>query len=112
MFSAALEPDGILQAVDAEAAIARGRVTYLYVVATEAHPDVAQVMTRKNHTPLECDPDSQLSMFSHGSQVLQDNTVHYAGQSFALVLSETIEATTEGACLLKPQYALEEPHIG
>jgi xanthine dehydrogenase YagR molybdenum-binding subunit len=45
-------------------------------------------------------------------EVLQDDTVRYVNQPIALVVAETLEAATEGATLLDPQYETEEARTG
>ena len=106
-FAADNAPEGLLHAVFVPATIARGRVTGLDVAAAEAHPGVTQVMTPANRPPLEGDPSAKPTMFSFRVDVLQDDTVRYAGQPIALVVAETLEAATEGARLLNPRYDAE-----
>lgn len=98
-FAADNTPEGLLYAVYAPAKIARGRVRHLDVAAAEAHPGVTHVITPQNRPELEGDPSGKPTMFSFRTEVLQDDTVRYAGQPIALVLGETLEAATEGrAC--------------
>jgi xanthine dehydrogenase YagR molybdenum-binding subunit len=111
-FAADNHPKGLLYAVYAPAAIARGRVTSLNVAAAKAHPGVVEVMTPGNRPPLAGDPDSKNFMFAFRFEALQDDTVRYANQPIALVLGETIEAATEGARLLNPQYEAMPPRVG
>ena len=111
-FAADNAPAGLLHAVYAPATIARGRVTHLDVAAAEAHPGVVHVMTPANRPPLDGDPSAKPTRFSFRIDVLQDDTVRYAGQPVALVLGETLEAATEGARLLAPRYAAETARIG
>ena len=108
-FAADNHPEGLLHAVFAAATIARGRVTHLDVAAAEAHPGVTHVVTPQNRPPLQGDPDEKPTMFSSRVEVLQDDTVRYAGQPIALVLAETLEAATEGARLLNPRYEATRP---
>ncbi len=105
-------PDGLLYAVFASAAIARGRVTHLDTQAAEGHPGVVAVMTPANRPPLAMDPATKPHRFALFTEVLQDDTVRYAGQPIALVVAETLEAATEGARLLAPRYAPEAPRVG
>jgi xanthine dehydrogenase YagR molybdenum-binding subunit len=104
-------PD-LLHAVYLPATIARGRVIHLDVAAAEAHPGVVHVMTPANRPRLQGDPSAKPTMFSFRIEVLQDDTVRYAGQPIALVLAETLEAATEGARLLAPRYAAEPARTG
>ncbi len=106
-FAADNSPDGVLHAVFVPAAIARGRVTGLDVESAQRHPGVTLVLTPQNRPPLQGDPSEKPTMFSFRIEVLQDDTVRYAGQPIALVVGETLEAATEGARLLNPRYEAE-----
>ncbi|MDB2552005.1 xanthine dehydrogenase family protein molybdopterin-binding subunit [Paracoccus sp. (in: a-proteobacteria)] len=110
-FAADNHPRNLLYAVCLPATIARGRVAHLDVAAAEAHPGVSHVMTPQNRPPLQGDPSEKPTMFSFRIEVLQDDTVRYAGQPIAMVLGETIEAATEGARLLNPRYETMAPRI-
>lgn len=111
-YAADAHPEGLLHAVYAKSAIARGRVTALDVSAAEAHPGVVMVMTPENRPPLALYPDEKPTMFSWRMEALQDASVRYAGQPIALVVAESLEAATEGARLLAPTYAAEPARIG
>ncbi|WP_346895346.1 xanthine dehydrogenase family protein molybdopterin-binding subunit [uncultured Roseibium sp.] len=106
-YAADARPEGLLHAVYAAATIGRGRVTSLNVDAAKAHPGVVEVITPANRPPLAQDPDDKPGLFSFRVEVLQDDTVRYAGQPIALVVAETLEAATEGAVLLAPTYEAE-----
>ena len=110
-FAADHGPEGMLHAVYAPAAIARGRVIAMNATAAEAHPGVVRVITPANRPALQGDPADKSVMFTFRIEVLQDDTVRYAGQPVALVLAETLEAVTEGARLLDPQYDMEVPRV-
>ncbi|MEO1961036.1 MAG: molybdopterin cofactor-binding domain-containing protein, partial [Paracoccus sp. (in: a-proteobacteria)] len=110
-FAADNHPRNLLYAVCLPATLARGRVAHPDVAAAEAHPGVSHVMTPQNRPPLQGDPSEKPTMFSFRIEVLQDDTVRYAGQPIAMVLGETIEAATEGARLLNPRYETMTPRI-
>lgn len=111
-YAADNHPDGMLYAVYVPATIARGRVTHLDTAAAKAHPGVVEVFTPENRPPVVGDPDKKPFMFAIPIEVLQDDTVRYAMQPIALVIGETLEAATEGARLLKPQYEVEPARTG
>jgi xanthine dehydrogenase YagR molybdenum-binding subunit len=111
-YAADNHPDGMLYAVYAPATIARGRVTHLDTEAAKAHPGVVEVFTPKNRPPVVGDPDKKPFMFAIPLELLQNDTVRYAMQPIALVIGETLEAATEGARLLNPQYEAETPRTG
>jgi xanthine dehydrogenase YagR molybdenum-binding subunit len=111
-YAADNHPNGMLHAVLAMSGIARGRVTSLNVEAAQAHPGVAHVMTPANRPPLAADPDAKTNPFAFRLDALQNDLVRYANQPVALVIAETLEAATEGAALLAPQYEAQPPRIG
>lgn len=111
-FAADNHPQHMLYAVYVPATIARGRVTSLDVVAAKAHAGVVEVITPENRPDLPGDPNSKNFMFAFRFEALQDSSVRYANQPIAMVLGETIEAATEGARLLKPQYEVLPPRVG
>lgn len=111
-FAADNHPDNMLYAVYLPAAIARGRVLHLDTQAALAHPGVVAVFSSKNPPPVVGDPDKKPFMFAIPIEVLQDDTIRYANQPIALVLAETLEAATEGARLLQPQYEALTPRVG
>jgi xanthine dehydrogenase YagR molybdenum-binding subunit len=111
-YAADNHPEGMLYAVYAPATIARGRVTHLDVAAAKAHPGVVEVFTPQNRPPVAGDLDKKPFMFAINIEVLQNDTVRYAMQPIALVVGETLEAATEGARLLNPQYEVLPPRTG
>lgn len=111
-YAADNNPAGMLHAVLATASIARGRVTSLDEAAALAHPGVVQVMTPRNRPPLASDPDAKDHPFMFRMELLQDDGVRYPGQSIAVVIAETLEAATEGAALLAPQYEALPARVG
>ncbi|ORE98785.1 xanthine dehydrogenase family protein molybdopterin-binding subunit [Aurantimonas sp. 22II-16-19i] len=111
-FAADNHPEGLLHAVYAAATISRGRVTSLNVEAARAHPGVVEVLTPANRPPLALDPETKPYPFAFRTEVLQDDTVRYAGQPIALVVAETLEAATEAARLLSPTYDAAPARVG
>ncbi|GEP00954.1 xanthine dehydrogenase family protein molybdopterin-binding subunit [Methylobacterium haplocladii] len=106
-YAADNHPEGLLHAVMAVSAIARGRVTHLDVAAAEAHPGVVAVMRPENAPKLAQHPDKKDNPFAFRLDLLQDANVRYANQPIAVVIAETVEAATEGARLLAPRYEAE-----
>lgn len=107
-YAADNHPEGMLYAVTAVSRIARGRVTALDVAAAKAHPGVVEVLTPANRPPLAHDPEEKMLPFGFRVEVLQNDGVRYVGQPIALVIAETLEAATEGAALLNPQYEVAD----
>jgi xanthine dehydrogenase YagR molybdenum-binding subunit len=111
-YAADNHPAGMLYAVLAVSSIARGRVTFLDVQAAKGHPGVVDVMTHDNRPPLAEDPDAKTNPFMFRLDLLQNDQVRYANQPIAVVIAETLEAATEGAALLSPQYEAQPPRVG
>jgi xanthine dehydrogenase YagR molybdenum-binding subunit len=111
-YAADNHPPGMLHAVLAVSSIARGRVTFHDVTTAKAHPGVVEVMTPANRPPLALDPDAKTNPFVFRLDLLQNDSVRYAGQPIAVVIAETLEAATEAAALLSPRYEAEPARIG
>ncbi len=111
-YAADNHPNGMLFAVLAVSTIARGRVTHLDIGAAKAHPGVVEVMTPANRPKLAEDPDVRSNPFAFKLDVLQNDLVRYPQQPIAVVIAETLEAATEGAALLAPQYETEPARTG
>ena len=111
-YAADNHPAGMLYAVMAVSSIARGRVTALDLAAARAHPGVVEIMTPDNRPALAADPDAKTNPFMFRMDLLQNDLVRYANQPVAVVIAETLEAATEGAVLLAPQYDTELARVG
>jgi xanthine dehydrogenase YagR molybdenum-binding subunit len=111
-YAADNHPAGMLHAVLAVASIARGRVTFLDVQTTQNHPGVVDIMTPANRPSLAEDPDAKTNPFMFRLDLLQNDQVRYANQPIAVVIAETLEAATEGAALLSPQYEARPARVG
>jgi xanthine dehydrogenase YagR molybdenum-binding subunit len=111
-YAADNHPPGMLYAVLAVAAIARGRVASLDVAAALAHRGVVEVMTPANRPALALDPDAKFHPFMFRLDLLQNDGVRYPNQPIAVVIAETLEAATEGAALLAPRYETEPARVG
>jgi xanthine dehydrogenase YagR molybdenum-binding subunit len=111
-YAADHHPARTLYAVLAVSSVARGRVTFLDVPAAKGHPGVVDVMTPANRPPLAEDPDAKTNPFMFRLDLLQNDQVRYANQPIAVVIAETLEAATEAAVLLSPQYEAQSPRVG
>jgi xanthine dehydrogenase YagR molybdenum-binding subunit len=111
-YAADNHPSGMVHAALAVSSVARGRVTALDVAAAKAHPGVIEVITPANAPRLALDPDAKLHPFMFRMDLLQNDRVRYANQPIAVVVAETLEAATEGAVLLAPQYESEPARVG
>src|SRR5882762_3275427 len=111
-YAADNHPAGMLYAALAVSSIARGRVTSLNVQAAKSHKGVVEVMTAANRPTLAQDPDEKTNPFMFRLDLLQNDRVRYANQPVAVVIAATLEAATEGAALLQPQYEAEPARVG
>jgi xanthine dehydrogenase YagR molybdenum-binding subunit len=111
-YAADNHPRGMLYAVLAISSIARGRVKSLNVAAALGHNGVVDVMTTANRPTLALDPDAKPDPFAFRIDVLQNDRVRYANQPIAVVIGRSLEAATEGAALLQPEYEAEPARIG
>jgi xanthine dehydrogenase YagR molybdenum-binding subunit len=111
-YAADNHPPGVLHAVLATSGIARGRVTALNVQAARDHEGVVEVMTPANRPALAQDPDEKTNPFMFRLDLLQNDRVRYANQPIAVVIADSLEAATEGAALLQPQYEAEPARVG
>jgi xanthine dehydrogenase YagR molybdenum-binding subunit len=111
-YAADNHPNGMLYAVMAVSSVARGRVKSLNVQAAKSHKGVVEVMSPANRPHLAQDPDEKSNPFMFRLDLLQNDRVRYANQPIAVVIAETLEAATEGAALLAPQYEVEPARVG
>ena len=111
-YAADQHPPDMLYAVLAVSSIARGRVAFLDVAETKAHPGVVEVITPANRPALAQNPDEKSNPFMFRLDLLQSDRVRYANQPIAIVIAETLEAATEGAALLAPRYEIEPARLG
>lgn len=103
---------GLLHAVLAVSGIARGRLKRLDIAAAKTEPGVIEVMTSANRPALAIDPDApSASPFGTKLDLLQTDEIRYAAQPIAVVIGETLEAATEGARRLAPQYDAVAPIV-
>jgi xanthine dehydrogenase YagR molybdenum-binding subunit len=111
-YAADHHPAEMLYAVLAVSTIARGRVASLDIAAAKAHPGVVEVITPANRPALAQDPDEKSNPLMFRLDLLQNDSVRYAGQPIAVVVAATLEAATEGATLLAPRYEVEAARVG
>ncbi|CAN5368740.1 hypothetical protein BH10PSE12_BH10PSE12_28240 [soil metagenome] len=108
-FAAEVAMEGLLHAALVHSTIARGRIAGLDTKAAEAASGVALVMTYRNAPRLK-PPEA----FGEGDGVagsnlpiLQDDSIHWNGETVAVVLAETQEQADHAAGLVVVSYAPE-----
>ena len=112
LFAADHHPPNMLFAVLAVSSVARGRVTFLDVASAKNHPGVVDVMTPAHKPRLAEDADAKTNPFMFRLDLLQSDQVRYANQPIAVVIAATLEAATEGAVLLAPEYETLPARVG
>src|SRR4051794_30259795 len=86
-----------------QSAIAKGEIRGFDAAAALAVPGVLAVLWAAN-APRLVDAEGELA-------VLQSRRVSYRGQIVAAVVAESLEASSEGAALIRVEYAEEEPDL-
>ncbi|MDP9421508.1 MAG: xanthine dehydrogenase family protein molybdopterin-binding subunit [Pseudomonadota bacterium] len=89
-----------------KSSIAKGKIASIDDSEARAVPGVLLVMTHRNRAPL-----GPIKSFANGGTFVGDQnplsgtTIHFAGQTVALVVADSFEAAREGAHRLKVRYA-------
>jgi xanthine dehydrogenase YagR molybdenum-binding subunit len=86
-----------------QSAIAKGEIRGFDAASALAVPGVLAVLWAAN-APRLVDAEGELA-------VLQSRRVSYRGQIVAAVVAESLEASAEGAALIRVEYAEEEPDV-
>jgi xanthine dehydrogenase YagR molybdenum-binding subunit len=102
IYSADIPAKGMLHAMTVPAGIALGTMTALSTDAAMAVPGVVRVLTPDDFPP----PPEQSEGFPPPPTLTWE--IAYRGQPVALVLAETLEAATEGAEAIRPEYEARE----
>ncbi|NML14505.1 xanthine dehydrogenase family protein molybdopterin-binding subunit [Azohydromonas caseinilytica] len=101
---------GLTHATMLQSRIAAGRVKRIDTAAALAHPGVLHVMTHLNAPRLPEGGQAGIKPPAGRTlSLLQDDRVHYDGQPIAVVVAETLEASRQGARLLKVEVEEETP---
>ena len=90
--------------------VARGRIKELDTAAAEAAPGVVLVMTYRNAPRMKPAPPFMSSAKAAAGDdlpVMQDDEIHWNGQSISLVLAETQEQADYAKSLISVSYATE-----
>ena len=109
-FVAEVSLDGMLYAALVHSTIPRGRIATLDTASTEAAPGVVLVMTYRNAPRMKA-PQAFLEgsgVAGSNLPIMQDDTIHWNGETVALVLAETQEQADHAAALVIVTYARDE----
>jgi xanthine dehydrogenase YagR molybdenum-binding subunit len=106
-FSAEVPMDGLVYAALVHSAIARGRIVSIDAARAQASAGVVLVMTHLNAPRMQAPPLMMTGAKAGGSSslpVMQDDAVHWNGQTIAVVLAETQEQADYAASLVSVAY--------
>ncbi len=113
-FAAEFPVDGMVYAALAYSTIPKGRITALDTSAAEAAPGVVLVMTHKNAPRMKPTPVFNSDPKAAGPSdlpILQDDRIHWNGETIAVVLAETQEEADYAKSLLRATYEVEPASV-
>lgn len=106
-FAAEFKEDGMVFAALAYSTIARGRIRSIDTSEAEAAPGVVLVMTHRNAPTMKPTPPFLSAPKAVGPSdrpVMQDDTIHWNGETVAVVLAETQEQADHAKSLIRVTY--------
>ncbi|MBV9975279.1 MAG: xanthine dehydrogenase family protein molybdopterin-binding subunit [Hyphomicrobiales bacterium] len=109
-FAAEVAMEGLAYAGLVHSTIARGRIAAIDTGAAEAAPGVGLVMTYKNAPRMKAPALFGTSPSAAGASslpIMQDASIHWNGQTVAVVLAETQEQADYAASLIEIRYEVE-----
>ncbi len=109
-FAAEIPVHGMVYAALAYSTISKGRIKTLDTSAAEAAPGVVLVMTHKNAPKLKPTPIFNSSPKAAGPSdlpIMQDDGIHWNGETIAVVLAETQEHADHAKSLIRATYETE-----
>jgi xanthine dehydrogenase YagR molybdenum-binding subunit len=109
-FAAEVAMDGLTYAALVPSTIANGRIARIGTAAAEAAPGVVLVMTYQNAprmNPPAVFGTSPVAAGPSSLPIMQDASIHWNGETAALVLAETQEQADHAAALIEVAYDAE-----
>ena len=110
LFAAEIPVSGMVYAALAYSTIPKGRIKTLDTTAAEGAAGVVLVMTHKNAPKLKPTPIFNTSPKAAGPSdlpILQDDSIHWNGETIAVVLAETQEQADYAKSLIRATYEVE-----
>jgi len=110
-FAAEFEIKGMVFAALAYSTVARGRIRVLDTTAAETAPGVVLVMTYRNAPKMKPTPLFNSSPKAAGPSdlpIMQDDCIHWNGETIAVVLAETQEQADFAKSLIRVSYESED----
>lgn len=114
-FAAEFEADRMVFAALVYSTIARGRIRVLDTTEAEAAPGVVLVMTYRNAPRMKPTPLFNSSPKAAGPSdlpIMQDDSIHWNGETVAVVLAETQEQADHAKSLIRVSYEPEKAMVG
>jgi xanthine dehydrogenase YagR molybdenum-binding subunit len=109
-FAAEFPMDGMVYAAVAFSATAKGRISSINTEAAKAAPGVVLVMTYENAPRMKAMPlfgSQPKAAGPDNLSVMQDDRIHWNGQSVAVVLADTQEQADYAKSLIQVSYACD-----
>jgi xanthine dehydrogenase YagR molybdenum-binding subunit len=113
-FAAEIPVDDMTYAALAYSTVAKGRIKTLDTAAAEAAPGVVLVMTHKNAPRMKPTPIFNSSPKAAGPSdlpIMQDDRIHWNGETIAVVLAETQEQADHAKSLIRATYEVERAMV-
>jgi xanthine dehydrogenase YagR molybdenum-binding subunit len=114
-FAAEIEVDGMVFAALLYSTIAKGRIKVLDTTAAETASGVVLVMTYRNAPKMKPTPLFNTSPKAAGPSdlpIMQDDRIHWNGETVAVVLAETQEQADFAKSLIRVNYESEDAVVG
>src|SRR5216117_412771 len=112
-YTADISIQGAVHASIVSSSIAHGRATAIDTTAAEKAPGVLAVFTHRNMPRMNPTPKPWSHMHPHGQSYLplQDERIHYAGQTIALLVAATLDQATHAGTLIRVEYEAQRPVV-
>jgi xanthine dehydrogenase YagR molybdenum-binding subunit len=110
-FAAEFEVDGMVFAALVYSTVAKGRIKVLDTTAAETAPGVGLVMTYRNAPKMKPTPLFNTSPKAVGPSdlpIMQDDCIHWNGETVAVILAETQEQADFAKSLIRVSYESED----
>ena len=113
-FAAEIPIKGMVYAALAYSTVPKGRIKTIDTSAAEAAPGVVLVMTYKNAPKMKPTPVFNSSPKADGPSdlpIMQDDCIHWNGETIAVVLAETQEQADHAKSLIRVTYEFEHAMV-
>ncbi len=108
-YAAEWQPANVVHALLVQSTIAKGQLSTLDVSAAEKAVGVLAVITPGNMIKLS---EARGGMSGETRSPLSDMNIHFAGQTIAVIVADTIERARAAAATIKIEFKSESPVVG